>query len=101
MSERLTSSQRSQRARKAANSSWARTPDPAARTAAARRSFLDRFEREVDPDGSLRPDERQRRAASARRAYFVGMALKSSRRRSRKASGGSPGDAESKQEHLE
>lgn len=36
------------------------------------RAGLDaRFEREVDPDGVLEPEERQRRAALARRAYFV------------------------------
>jgi hypothetical protein len=69
MPNSLTPSQRSLRARMAAHSSWARTPDPAARTAPARKSFLDRFERAVDPEGKLPEKERQRRAASARRAY--------------------------------
>jgi HK97 family phage major capsid protein len=65
----LSPSQRSQRARIAAHASWAKTPDPAKRTSAARKSFLDRFEREVDPDGKLSPSERQRRAESAMRAH--------------------------------
>jgi len=81
-SSSLTPAQRSLRARMAAHSSWARTPDPAARTAPARQRFLDRFEREVDPDGRLHPKERQRRAASARKAYFSALALKSAKARS-------------------
>ena len=40
-----------------------------------------RFEREVDPDGTLSPDERARRAESKRRAYFQRLALKSARAR--------------------
>jgi len=79
----LTPAQRSLRARMAAHSSWARTPDPAARTAPARQRFLDRFEREVDPEGKLPDKERRRRAASARRAYFSALALKSAQARSR------------------
>ncbi|MGR7026615.1 hypothetical protein [Geodermatophilus sp. URMC 62] len=53
-------------ARLAAQGSWARTADPSARTEPARRAMLDRFERQVDPDGVLpqngrrdRPDEDQ------------------------------------------
>lgn len=64
-------------AKLAAHESWAKTPDPAARTAPARQKALERFEREVDPDGTLSPAERQRRAQSARRAYFARLALKS------------------------
>jgi len=36
--------------------------DPKETTQAARAAFLTRFEREVDPDGSLPPAERARRA---------------------------------------
>jgi hypothetical protein len=85
MSDSLTPSQRSQRARMAAHSSWARTPDPAARTAPARRRFMDRFEREVDPDGTLPGAERMRRAQHLRKAYFTAMALRSARSRAKKA----------------
>lgn len=44
--------------------------DGRAITANARAAFLDRFHRQVDPDGRLSPAERERRAAFARRAYF-------------------------------
>jgi hypothetical protein len=64
-----------------AHESWARTEDRPARTAAARRAFLARFEREVDPDGTLSPAERERRAESARKAYFARLAMASAKAR--------------------
>lgn len=70
----LTKAQRSQRARLAANSRWAKG-DRAEGTQAARDAFLQRFVTEVDPDGVLDPVERDRRAESARRAYFQRMAF--------------------------
>ena len=79
----LTPAERSLRSRLAAHESWARTRDPAARTANARKAFRDRFENEVDPDGILDPDERIRRAESARKAYFTRLALKSATSRRR------------------
>ena len=84
----LTSADRSLIGQIAVRESWARTPDRAARTANARRALLDRFEREVDPDGELTPAERAIRAAHARKAYFARLALKSAqaRRSRRKAS---------------
>lgn len=48
-------------------------------------AFLARFVNEVDPDHQLDEDERQRRALAARRAYFAGLALKSSMARRRSA----------------
>ena len=68
-----------------AHESWARTDDRAARTAPARQRFMERFEREVDPDGTLAPAERERRAEHARKAYFARLAAKSAATR-RKAS---------------
>jgi len=65
------------RARLAAHTRWAREPDPSAATAPGRQAFLDRFEREVDPAGLLPVDERARRAAHARKAYFARLALAS------------------------
>jgi hypothetical protein len=82
----LTPAERRLRSRSAAHTSWARTSDPQARTAPARAAFLDRFEREVDPDGVLEPAERTRRAEHARKAYFSQLALKSARARRRRAS---------------
>jgi hypothetical protein len=68
-------------ARIAVHTSWAKTTDRKARTAAGRAAFLDRFEREVDPDGTLAPEERARRAENARRAYFYALALRSAQAR--------------------
>jgi hypothetical protein len=55
---------------------WAKCSDREAATAAARSSFMARFEREVDPDGKLSGKDRAQRAESARKAYFVGLALR-------------------------
>ncbi len=67
----------------AAHESWAQTPDRTARTAPARRALMARFERQVDPDGTLPPAERAIRAEHARKAYFARLALKSARARRR------------------
>jgi hypothetical protein len=55
-------------------------------TAKARATFLDKFEQEVDPDGVLSVEERQRRAQHARSGHFARLALLSaeSRRGKRK-----------------
>jgi hypothetical protein len=74
------------RARLAAHSLHARVADPSAHTAPARKAFLDRFEREVDPEGVLPAADRARRAEHARKAYFTGLALKSAKAR-RKSDG--------------
>jgi hypothetical protein len=85
--EPLTPTERSLRARLAVHTSWAQTTDRAARTAPARRAALQRFERQVDPDGRLKPAERTRRAEQAMRAHMAGLALRSAQaRRRRKAS---------------
>jgi hypothetical protein len=74
-------SERSLAARIASHTSWALTSDPPARTAPAREAFDRRFEREVDPDGTLPPSERARRAEHARKAYFARLALASAKAR--------------------
>lgn len=81
----LTPAERSLRARIAAHSLHA-TVDAQEHTAPARKAFLDRFEREVDPDGILPEAERRRRAGHARKAHFTRLALASSR--ARKKGGG-------------
>jgi hypothetical protein len=48
---------------------------PRETTAKGRAAFLARFDREVDPEGLLEPDERRRRAEQARRAYFARLSL--------------------------
>jgi hypothetical protein len=41
------------------------------------------WERQVDPDGTLDPAERRRRAGHAKRAHFIKLALKSAQARRR------------------
>ncbi len=55
-------------------------------TAPAREKFLSRFEREVDPTGSLDPTERARRAGHARKTYFARLAHQSDKARAAKKS---------------
>jgi hypothetical protein len=80
----LTPAQRSLRARLAAHALHSKVTDPAAHTAPARQAFLDRFEREVDPEGVLPDATRKRMAEHARKQYFATLALKSARARARK-----------------
>ncbi len=77
-----TPAQRSLRARLAAHTRWAHN-DPVEGTAKARAAFLDRFVDEVDPERILPEPERLRRAASARKAYFTRLALRSAQARGR------------------
>jgi hypothetical protein len=80
----LTPSEKSLRGQIAVHESWARTPDRSARTANARKAMLDKFEQQVDPDGTLPPAERAQRAEHARKAHYKRLALKSAKaRRSR------------------
>jgi hypothetical protein len=79
----MTPGERTLRARMAAYVLHSRY-DSRELTAPARRAFNDRFEKEVDPDGTLPPDERQRRAAAAKKAYFARLALRSAQARRRK-----------------
>jgi hypothetical protein len=86
----LSPGEQSLRGRLAAHVLHARR-DPRETTANARAAFLERFEREVDPDGVLDPSERRRRAEHARRAYFVRLSLAAveARRARRAAQAGS------------
>jgi hypothetical protein len=65
--------------------SWANTSDRPTRTRPARDKFLERFEREVDPENLLSEKERTKRAMFARRAYMVELARKSAQVRREKA----------------
>lgn len=56
-------------------------------TGPARKAWEERFVDQVDPERKLSPEERARRAEAARRAYMTGLALKSSKSRSKKAKG--------------
>src|SRR5215212_6677588 len=72
--EPASQAERSLRARLAAYALHAQR-DSRETTANGRAAFLARFDREVDPEGRLEPDERRRRAEQARRAYFVRLSL--------------------------
>ncbi len=78
MTHHDNASLRAARARMAAHHLHSKIKDPKAHTAAARKAFMvDRFERQVDPDRLLPPDERARLADHARRAHFIKMAIRS------------------------
>jgi hypothetical protein len=68
----------------AAEVSWSRTANRKARIQPGRDKFLERFEREVDPDMTLPPNQRRRRAEHAKRAYLLRLAKRSARARKRK-----------------
>ncbi len=78
----LTSSERTLRARAAA---LAMHSQGATNTVPARAAMERRFLDEVDPDRTLPEAERNRRAALARRRYFVDLAYRSARARRARA----------------
>jgi hypothetical protein len=80
----LTPTERSLRAKLAAHERWARQ-DGRTGTEKARAAFLAGFEAKVDPDGVLSPEERRRRAESARKAHFARLALASAKARRKSA----------------
>ena len=76
----VTPEERSLRSRIGAYALHARY-DAKETTKAARKAFMAKFEREVDPDSVLPVMERRRRAAAARKEYFTRLAYRSSRSR--------------------
>ncbi len=76
--ESMSPAERSLRARIAAHAMHARR-DPAETTAKVRAAFLNKFERQADPEGQLPPEERQRRAEHLRRAHFARLAKASAK----------------------
>lgn len=81
----LTPEQRSLRARIAANTRWSRDRDRKTNAERGQNGLLARFEREVDPDGTLPPAERRKLAENARRAHMQRLAFASSKARTRKS----------------
>lgn len=73
----MTPKQRSLRARLAAHASWAKTADRTARTSPGAQAFLERFERQVDPENELPPKLRREMAIHARTAYMLQLARQS------------------------
>lgn len=76
---------RSLAGRYGAELSWSRTRDRAARTAPGRRAAAERFEKLVDPDGSLDPVTRSQLAEKARAAHMAKMAYQSAKARRARA----------------
>ena len=68
-------------ARIAAAERWGRTADRSAATAPGRAGLRAKFEREADPDGTLDPVERARRADHLQRAHMLRMSLAAKRSR--------------------
>lgn len=75
----LTPAQRSIRARIGALTLHA-THDTLVVSLPGRQAFLERFEREVDPNNELPAEERERRARYARSAYFQKLRLQRARK---------------------
>ncbi|MGH7643585.1 MAG: hypothetical protein ACRENX_11370 [Candidatus Dormibacteria bacterium] len=71
-------------ARLAAFTRWSSEPDRSAATAPARSALLERFNREVDPEGILDPVLRAKLAASARSAFYSRMSLARAKQRAAK-----------------
>jgi hypothetical protein len=80
----LTPAELSLRGKIAVETSWSRTDNRPARTAAARKAFNDQFEKQVDPEGTLPPTERAKRAEHARKAFYLRLAFKSAQARRRR-----------------
>ena len=80
----LTPSERTLRARIAANARWSRE-DRTEASERQRRVLLKRFEDAVDPDRTLAPAERAARAQNALAQHMASLSLKASQAR-RKAS---------------
>jgi hypothetical protein len=84
----LTPQQRSLRASIAASVRWS-GEDPAPNAARGQAGLIEKFRREVDPEGTLPEAERERRARSALKAHMTRLAFASSKARgARKAGNG-------------
>lgn len=62
---------RSEAAKVASNTRWAMEPDRRRAVAAANAGFRAKFERQVDPDGVLPPQELAKRTDNAIRAHMT------------------------------
>jgi hypothetical protein len=88
----ITPGQRRQRARLANAARWSRLPGDqrAAATANARAALWRKYLDQVDPDGVLPEDEREKLARQARRADLERWSLMASRARSARAAQAPP-----------
>jgi len=84
MATKTTAAERTELARLAAYTLHSQVADPVARLEPARRGFRAKFEHEVDPDGVLDPDERERRADYAMKAHMARLRVKAIRAKAAK-----------------
>jgi hypothetical protein len=70
-------------ARIAAAERWGRTADRGAATEPARKGLRAKFEREADPDGTLSPQERARRADQLMHSHMLRMSRAAAQARRR------------------
>lgn len=82
----LTPEQRTTRARIAALTRWSKE-DPKAQAERMQEGLMEKFRRQVDPEGRLTEAERERRAEAARRAHMQRLALASSKARAARKAG--------------
>lgn len=87
MASNLTAEQRSLRARIAAQTRWSRaTSDDRRRQGeTAQAGLLEKFARDIDPDGELDPVDRYKRAKNALAAHMTRLAFERSKRASKAA----------------
>ena len=83
----LTAEQRRLRASFANDIRWSRVPYPdrPAHTARARAAFWQKFLDQVDPDGTMHPDERVALARQACRAHMTQLSYRAARAKAAKA----------------
>jgi hypothetical protein len=74
-----------QRASIASNTRWGREQNRTKATSKARAALYDKFLREADPEGRLSIEERERRAASLRKAHYMKLAVLSAKARRERA----------------
>lgn len=67
------------------NVRWSKVEDRTAATKPGRDGLLRKFEREVDPDGTMDPGERAKRVENARKAFYAEMSRRSIAARRAKA----------------
>jgi hypothetical protein len=90
-SRSLTPAQRTERARAAAHTKWAREPDRLAATAPGRRAAFQKLLDEVDPDHTLPEAERHKRAKNLQAAQLGRARMARHRRKEAPDGGGGAG----------
>ena len=80
----LSPSERRLRAQKAGLTGWANTVDRSARGRHANAGLLAKYERQADPDGTMDPRERAKRASTLLKQHYADMRWKAVEARRRR-----------------